>query len=131
MKINAPLVIALRNQRSWSQQELAMASGLNLRTVQRIEADGVASLQSRKALALAFDVEVSELDLQETRVMRTFEYKIVTFKAGILTGKPPDSVAVTLTKEGADGWRLRDIMNAPLVGMGNQVWALMERETTK
>lgn len=131
MKINAQLVVALRNQMSWSQEELATASGLNLRTIQRIESEGVASLQSRKALALAFEVEVSELDHQETRVMRTFEYKIVTFKASLLTGKPPESVAGTLTREGAEGWRLRDIMNAPLAGMGNQVWALLERETTK
>jgi transcriptional regulator with XRE-family HTH domain len=131
MKINAQLVISLRNRRSWSQEELATAAGLNLRTIQRIESDGVASLQSRKALAAAFDVDVTELEIQEERVMRTFEYKILTFKAGILTGKPPDTVAASLSKEGAQGWRLRDVMNAPLVGMGNQVWALLERETTK
>jgi transcriptional regulator with XRE-family HTH domain len=131
MKINTQLVINLRSRRSWSQEELATAAGLNLRTIQRIESDGVASLQSRKALASAFDVDVTELDLQEKRVMRTFEYKIVTFKASILTGKPPDTVAATLTEEGGQGWRLRDVMNAPLSGMGNQVWALLERETTK
>jgi transcriptional regulator with XRE-family HTH domain len=130
MRINAQLVITFRKQRSWSQEELATAAGLNLRTVQRIEADGVASLQSSKALASAFDVEVSELSLQKERVMRTFEYKIVMFKASILTGKPPDTVAASLTREGEQGWRLREMLNAPLSGMGNQVWALMERETT-
>ena len=131
MKINSQLVVTLRNRRSWSQEELATAAGLNLRTIQRIESDGVASLQSRKALAAAFDVDVTELEIQEERVMRTFEYKIVTFKASILTGKPPDTVAASLTKEGAQGWRLRDLMNASMSGMGNQVWALLERETTK
>ena len=131
MKINAPLVVTLRNRRSWSQEELATAAGLNLRTIQRIESDGVASLQSRKALASAFDVEVTELDIQEQKLMRTFEYKILLFKASMLTGKPPDTVAASLTKEGEQGWRLREMMNAPLSGMGNQVWALLERETTK
>jgi transcriptional regulator with XRE-family HTH domain len=131
MKINAPLVVTLRNRRSWSQEELATAAGLNLRTIQRIESDGVASLQSRKALASAFDVEVTELDIQEEKLMRTFEYKILLFKASMLTGKPPDTVAASLTKEGEQGWRLREMMNAPLSGMGNQVWALLERETTK
>lgn len=131
MKINAQLVVTLRNRKSWSQEELATAAGLNLRTIQRIETDGVISLQSRKALASAFDVDVTDLDIQEDRVMRTFEYKIVTFKASLLTGKPPDTVAASLTKEGQQGWRLRDLMNAPLSGMGNQVWALLERETTK
>src|SRR5687768_15519895 len=131
MKINAPLVVTLRNRRSWSQEELATAAGLNLRTIQRIESDGVASLQSRKALASAFDVGVTELDIQEEKLMRTFEYKILLFKASMLTGKPPDTVAASLTKEGEQGWRLREMMNAPLSGMGNQVWALLERETTK
>ena len=131
MKINAQLVITLRSRRSWSQEELATAAGLNLRTIQRIESDGVASLQSRKALAAAFDMDVADLEIRKERVMRTFEYRIVTFKASIFTGKPPNTVAASLTREGAEGWRLRELMNAPLSGMGNQVWALLERETTK
>jgi transcriptional regulator with XRE-family HTH domain len=64
MQINTQLVINLRKKRSCSQDELATACGLNLRTIQRIESDGVASLQSRKALAAAFDVEIDELDIK-------------------------------------------------------------------
>ena len=63
MKINAELVLEHRKANSWSQEELAIAAGLNLRTIQRIESDGMASLQSKKALASAFDLEVSDLDL--------------------------------------------------------------------
>jgi transcriptional regulator with XRE-family HTH domain len=80
MQINTQLVIALRKKRSWSQEELATACGLNLRTVQRIESDGVASLQSRKALAAAFDVEVDELDIKVEPVMKRYEYKAVNYK---------------------------------------------------
>src|SRR3954471_24085783 len=105
MNINAHLVITLRKRKSWSQEELATAAGLSLRTIQRIESDGVASLQSRKALASAFHVEVNELDLQEKRAMRTFEYKSVLFKASVWTGKPPDTVMASLNREGAQGWR--------------------------
>jgi len=128
MKINTQLVIALRKRKSWSQEELATAAGLNLRTIQRIESDGLASLQSRKALASAFDVEVSELDIQEEKIVRTFEYKTVVYKAALLTSKPPDTIAASLTKEGEHGWRLRQMV-AP--GASNQVWAVLERETTK
>ena len=46
---------------------MATASGLNLRTIQRIESDGLASLQSRKALAAAFDMDVNEMDTQESQ----------------------------------------------------------------
>src|SRR5690606_10548343 len=68
MKINAELVVKLRKERSWSQEELAIASGLNLRTIQRIEKDGSASLQSRKALAAAFGIDSRDLDHEEIRM---------------------------------------------------------------
>ena len=44
---------------------LAVVSGLNLRTIQRIEKDGVASLQSAKALAAALDLNVQDLGTKE------------------------------------------------------------------
>lgn len=68
MKINAELVLKARQQRSWSQEELAIAAGLNLRTVQRIEKEGQASLQSKKALASAFEIDVRDLDYEEIRM---------------------------------------------------------------
>jgi len=68
MKINADLVVKLRRERSWSQDELAIASGLNLRTIQRIEKDASASLQSKKAVAAAFDIDTRDLDSEEMRM---------------------------------------------------------------
>lgn len=66
MKINAEAIIAFRRDKSWSQEELAIAAGLNLRTIQRIEAQGTASLQSRKALASALGVDLNDLNYEET-----------------------------------------------------------------
>jgi transcriptional regulator with XRE-family HTH domain len=65
MKIKADLIVKLRKERSWSQDELAIATGLNLRTIQRIEKHASASLQSRKAVAAAFDIDVRDLDDEE------------------------------------------------------------------
>ena len=79
MNINRTLILALRKQRSWSQDELAVSSGLNLRTVQRIERSGVASIQSRKALAAAFNIDVSDLDFQEESMKTKYEYRVVRF----------------------------------------------------
>jgi transcriptional regulator with XRE-family HTH domain len=56
MRVNTKVVTELRKKASWSQDELATAAGLNLRTVQRIENVGTASLQSLKALASALEV---------------------------------------------------------------------------
>lgn len=68
MKINADLVVKLRRKRSWSQDELAIASGLNLRTIQRIEKYASASLQSKKAVAAAFDIDTRDLDSEEVQM---------------------------------------------------------------
>ena len=68
MKINADLVIKLRKDNSWTQEELAIASGLNIRTIQRIEKEASASLQSKKALASALDISVRDLDYEELRM---------------------------------------------------------------
>jgi transcriptional regulator with XRE-family HTH domain len=65
MKINAQLVTNLRKQRSWTQEELAIASGLDLRTVQRVEKQATASLQSMKALASALDIDARDLEHEE------------------------------------------------------------------
>jgi transcriptional regulator with XRE-family HTH domain len=61
MKINGDRVRALREQKSWSQEHLASASGLSVRTVQRVEVDGIASAETRLALAAALDVPVADL----------------------------------------------------------------------
>ena len=65
MRINADLVRELREERSWTQEELALAAGINLRTVQRIEKQGTASLQSKKALASVLEISVRDLDYEE------------------------------------------------------------------
>lgn len=68
MKVNADLIVKLRKERSWSQDELAIASGLNLRTVQRVEKYASASLQSKKALAAALDIDARDLHNEEIRM---------------------------------------------------------------
>jgi transcriptional regulator with XRE-family HTH domain len=60
MKIEPKRVLDARRQKAWTQDELAVASGLNLRTIQRIEKDGQVSLQSAKALAAALDLDVQD-----------------------------------------------------------------------
>ena len=56
------LVQKLRLQHGWSQQQLAEASGLSVRTVQRIEAGFPASTESLKSLAAVFEVDFSTLN---------------------------------------------------------------------
>ena len=61
MKINNQLLKQKRNERCWSQEQLAEMTGLSLRTVQRIEAKGVASKESVKSLAAVLELPSTEL----------------------------------------------------------------------
>ncbi|KAF3978707.1 MAG: hypothetical protein A6F71_06035 [Cycloclasticus sp. symbiont of Poecilosclerida sp. M] len=65
MKINVVLLKKLRTEKAWSQDQLADISGLSLRTIQRIEKSGNASLESKKAIASAFEIKAIELDVNE------------------------------------------------------------------
>lgn len=102
MRINADVVRDARKRKSWSQDELAIAAGLNLRTVQRIESEASASLQSRKALASALDLDIHDLDLQETQeihMRQQWEYRIVETKDRA-------DLQPELAHYGNEGWEL-------------------------
>jgi transcriptional regulator with XRE-family HTH domain len=64
LKIDPKKVKDLRLNKSWSQEDLAEQAALSLRTIQRIELDGSASLKSRRAIADALEVEPAYLDPQ-------------------------------------------------------------------
>lgn len=65
MKINSNLVKKLRIARNWSQEQLSEACGLSLRTIQRLENGGSASLESIRVLAAVFEIDSNELILNE------------------------------------------------------------------
>ena len=120
MNINSALVKHLRSEKSWSQEELAIASGLNLRTVQRIEKEATASLQSKKALASAFGIAVKDLEQVETTVMKKHEYKTldIEWKQGFLSGlkaAPLPDLKTILNREAQEGWRLVQILTPDLL----------------
>lgn len=53
----AGIVRVFRDMRGWSQEQLAEISGLSARTVQRVEEGAASSLDTRRALAVAFGFE--------------------------------------------------------------------------
>jgi len=99
MKINADVVLKTRKGKSWSQDELAVASGLNLRTIQRVESEGLGSLQSKKALASALDLDIKDLEQQEIAMRQQWEYRVIETKDR--TDLQPE-----LAGYGREGWEL-------------------------
>ena len=59
--VNPERVRVLRMVHHWSQEELATAAGLGIRTIQRAEADGEVSVATAKALAAVFETSVEDL----------------------------------------------------------------------
>ena len=65
VKIDGKRIKQLREARGWSQEHLASICGLSPRTVQRLETEGNASLESRMAVAAALEVAAEDLVLTE------------------------------------------------------------------
>lgn len=61
MHINSARLRELRAARQWSQEQLAQLSGLNLRTIQRLESGAKVSTESVRALAAVFEVPTESL----------------------------------------------------------------------
>jgi len=126
MKVNGHLVSDLRKRCSWSQDELAMATGLSMRTIQRIENDGSASLQSLKAIASALEVGIEDL---EGPGMSRFEYKtiVLPFRVGIFKQGLPD-IQTALDSQGAEGWKFKQmILPSSSWGTSDTMVAILER----
>lgn len=61
MQVNSARLRELRAARQWSQEQLSKLSGLNLRTIQRLESGARISTESLRALAAVFDVPADSL----------------------------------------------------------------------
>ena len=55
----------LRVERGWSQEQLALMSGLSIRTIQRIECGQAPALESLKSLAAVFEVHIQDLTMEK------------------------------------------------------------------
>jgi len=66
MKISPSTVRRLRIERGWSQEQLAIASGLSIRTVQRVESEGIASMGTAVSLAATYGVQLIELQEEQS-----------------------------------------------------------------
>lgn len=131
MKINAAFVLEQRLRRAWTQEELAIASGLSHRTIQRVEKEASGSLETKKALAVIFDVDIADLNYEDLPTMKKYEYKTVEmpFKFGIFKQRTPD-IESLLNAEGAQGWRLHEVVLPASSNMGQseKIIVIFERE---
>ncbi|MEX1245047.1 MAG: helix-turn-helix transcriptional regulator [Thermoanaerobaculia bacterium] len=69
-------ILKLREERHWTQEELAAASGVDVRTIQRAEAGSPLLLETLKSLASAFNTSVDDLSASE----KDIEKKLAEFR---------------------------------------------------
>lgn len=130
MKIDAALIIKQRMLKGWTQEQLAAASGLSKRTIQRVENESTAAMETQKALAATFELDFASLTIEEVTVMKKYEYKTVElpFKFRFFKSGTPD-VQSLLNAEGQNGWQLKQLV-LPASGFGesDSMIVILERE---
>ena len=92
------IIRKLRLQRAWSQEQLAQLTGLNIRTIQRIERGQKPSLESLKALAAVFEVELDVLR-QTSKKESNMNYQAHNDNGGQQTLQHDERQAIEQVKE--------------------------------
>ena len=109
MKLDGKKVSALRLARCWSQEQLAEAAGLSVRTIQRIEKGGVGSFETIKSLNAVFqerslgDDEAMDNSISESlfSVLKRFSWAIAFLITVLLMGAWVIDILIP-TLKGAD-----------------------------
>jgi transcriptional regulator with XRE-family HTH domain len=92
MEIRGDIVKQMRTDKGWTQAHLAEICDVNLRTIQRVENQGSASIETIMALCMAFEVkrqalfkvpDISEVEPANIRFTKTH---IIIFACGLLLG---------------------------------------------
>lgn len=86
MQINQQLIRDTRQQRGWTQQQLAELCGLSLRTIQRVELQGTASLETCQALASVLELDRQTLQQMTTTGAVPLPLLLLTLLCGLLLG---------------------------------------------
>ena len=73
MQLHAQTIKSIREQRAWTQQHLADACGISLRTIQRVEKFGNASHDTALGLASVLEVDVDTLKVVPDKTKAVFE----------------------------------------------------------
>ena len=86
MFLSQKKIKALRVQNTWTQQELADLCAVHIRTIQRVERDGIASMETTMALASSFNVPKDFL-LRNIAPQRSISANLLfSFMIGALIG---------------------------------------------
>ena len=61
MRLKDNVIAQARTQNGWTQEHLASVAGVSTRTIQRVEASGIASADTAQALCAVLDLNFAEI----------------------------------------------------------------------
>lgn len=104
MIVNSEKLKRMRHQKNWTQQQLADQCNLSLRTIQRVEKDGVASSDTVSAYCAVFEVCHSDIIIEKEQLMQNNASQQNTvpyawFISGILFGSLTTTVLISLIRQ--------------------------------
>ena len=114
MHIDSTFIRAERQKRGWSQEHLAAAAGLGVRTIQRLESAGVTSSESARALASVFEVPLERLIVVASPKSRRRAKLAAAMAAGIIGLM---SSILLMTRANADGVALHVVVGSDVSGI--------------
>jgi transcriptional regulator with XRE-family HTH domain len=83
MEMRGDIVKQLRSEKAWTQAQLAEICDVNLRTIQRVENQGSASVETIMALCVAFEIKRQVLfkvpDISEVEPVKRPPIKLYVF----------------------------------------------------
>ena len=87
MIINTSLIKETRISKGWTQAQLAELCAVNVRTIQRVDSDATASLETTMAIASAFEIETKDL-FADPKIKKKNSYKTtyIVLGLGLLAG---------------------------------------------
>ena len=83
---------SLRKEKRWSQEQLAELSGLNVRTIQRVEKGDSVGNETLKSLAAVFEISVDELLQAIVSEHKTAQPELETTELGLSKETEQESI---------------------------------------
>jgi transcriptional regulator with XRE-family HTH domain len=103
MQINSNRIRAERERRAWSQEHLAAAAGLSLRTVQRVETSGAAAPETLRALAAVFELEVAALRVQSAAQIQVPDRRVRGWRHAAIAASAVVALGALATRDALAG----------------------------
>ena len=70
MRLKDNVIAQARTRQGWTKEHLASVAGVSTRTIQRVEASGIASADTAQALCAILDLNFAEIELPKQEFLK-------------------------------------------------------------